>query len=263
MAGQTLVCWIQTTWFNRNLSKTCACQEKQEMTLDFTNDPALCDFTPIARTESLADKVQDALVELIIARVLKPGQHIVETDIAQQLGVSRQPVREALRSLHVHGWVDQRQGRGTFVHQPSEKEMSDILRVRVLLECEAARLAAESATVDPTGVRNLQRIIEDGRDAFEANDMRAALALDEKLHEQIAHLADNDYLSDTLEKLGRRARWYLQPLVEQRGIESWNEHSRIVDAIAASDGALAASLMQAHTDSSLKLAFAEKTPATA
>jgi DNA-binding GntR family transcriptional regulator len=216
-------------------------------------DP-FCELKPIERTESLATKVQDSLVELIIQRALVPGQHIVETEVANQLGVSRQPVREALRALSAHGWVDQFQGRGTFVHKPGEKEISDTLQFRVLLESEAARLAAHIATARDHAL--LTSVAEDGLNAVKKGDMPAAVRLDSAFHTKVAEMSGNTYLKDSLDRLSRRARWYLQPLVERRGKRSFEEHVEIAELIAQRDGEAAAVQMRAHTAESIDLAFA-------
>src|SRR5215469_1119399 len=101
---------------------------------------------PLARPVPLRQSVYEALVDLIVTAELKPGQHLVETDLARQLGVSRQPVREALHRLEAEGWVDLRPAQGAFVHVPTDQEVDELLDVRALLEAETARLAAGNAT---------------------------------------------------------------------------------------------------------------------
>ena len=78
---------------------------------------------PVERPVPLRQSVYEALVELVIAGRLTPGQHLVETELARQLGVSRQPVREALHRLEAEGWVDLRPNQGAFVHVPTDKEV--------------------------------------------------------------------------------------------------------------------------------------------
>jgi DNA-binding GntR family transcriptional regulator len=90
--------------------------------------------------------VYDVLVEMIVTRELRPGEHLVEHDLAAQLGVSRQPVREALQRFQSEGWVDLRPAVGAFVHIPTDAEADQLLAVRALLEAESARLAANRAT---------------------------------------------------------------------------------------------------------------------
>src|SRR6516225_3348810 len=97
---------------------------------------------PVERPVPLRQSVYEALVELVIAGRLTAGQHLVETELARQLGVSRQPVREALHRLEAEGWVDLRPNQGAFVHVPTDKEVDQLLDVRELLEVETARLVA-------------------------------------------------------------------------------------------------------------------------
>src|SRR6201989_3643555 len=101
---------------------------------------------PVERPAPLREAVYDALGEMIITAELQPGQHLVENDLAAQLGVSRQPVREALQRMQTEGWVDLRPALGAFVHIPTEDEADQLLAARTLLETESARLAAEHAT---------------------------------------------------------------------------------------------------------------------
>ena len=98
---------------------------------------------------------------------LPPGQHLVESELAGHLGVSRQPVREALQRLNTEGWVDLRPAQGAFVHEPTEEEADQLLTVRTLLEAEAARLAAANANA--AGIQALEDLCAEGENAVAAN----------------------------------------------------------------------------------------------
>src|SRR5882757_4361420 len=123
---------------------------------------------PVARPAPLREAVYDALVEMIITAELQPGQHLVENDLAAQLGVSRQPVREALQRMQTEGWVDLRPALGAFVHVPTDAEADQLLAVRTLLEAESARLAAQNAT--PEQVDQLWGVQHSGEEALAADD---------------------------------------------------------------------------------------------
>ena len=84
---------------------------------------------PLQRPVPLRQSVYDALIDLIVNGDLPPGQHMVETDLARQLGVSRQPIREALHRMEAEGWVDLRPSQGAFVHVPTEQEVDELLGV--------------------------------------------------------------------------------------------------------------------------------------
>ena len=113
---------------------------------------------PLQRPVPLRQSVYDALIDLIVGGELPPGQHMVETDLARQLGVSRQPIREALHRMEAEGWVDLRPSQGAFVHVPTDSEVDELLDVRALLEAETARLAAASSS--PVRSAQLARLRE-------------------------------------------------------------------------------------------------------
>ncbi|MFF1274750.1 GntR family transcriptional regulator [Streptomyces marokkonensis] len=200
----------------------------------------------LARPGPLRDRVHEALLELITTRALPPGRHLVESELAGHLGVSRQPVREALQRLHTDGWVDLRPAQGAFVHEPTEQEADQLLTVRTLLEAEAARLAASHA--DSAGIKALEQILAEGLDAVDAGDVDAAGVLNAQFHAKIMELAGNAVLAGLAAQVDRRVRWYRPPVAGQRGGQSWVEHRELVAAITARDEQLATRLMREHTE---------------
>ena len=129
---------------------------------------------PLQRPVPLRQSVYDALISLIVGGELPSGQHMVETDLARQLGVSRQPVREALHRMEAEGWVDLRPSQGAFVHVPTDTEVDELLDVRALLEAETARLAAAAAP----GPGRLARLREAGLTEDELARLRSPIGLD-------------------------------------------------------------------------------------
>src|SRR5690349_288992 len=191
----------------------------------------------LERPGPLRERVYEALLELITTRALQPGQHLVESELAGHLGVSRQPVREALQRLNTEGWVDLRPAQGAFVHEPTEDEADQLLTVRTLLEAEAARLAAAHA--DRAGVEALEEILEQGLLAVAGDDVDAAVALNARFHTKVIELAGNAVLAELAAQVDRRVRWYYTPVARQRGQQSWIEHRDLIAAIAARDEQLA------------------------
>ena len=143
---------------------------------------------PLQRPVPLRQSVYDALIDLIVGGELPPGQHMVETDLARQLGVSRQPIREALHRMEAEGWVDLRPSQGAFVHVPTDSEVDELLDVRALLEAETARLAAASGAnpARPAQLARLREICRQGQAAAEADDFAAAVAANNAFHAEIA-----------------------------------------------------------------------------
>ncbi|WP_084962559.1 GntR family transcriptional regulator [Thermoactinospora rubra] len=200
----------------------------------------------IPRPATLRESVIEAIQELIVSRQLKPGQHLVESELAELLGVSRQPVREALQQLSTEGWVDLHPGQGAFVHVPTLEEADQLLAVRALLETESARLAAQNA--DAEGVKRLRELCARGIAAVEADDVEAAVATNSELHALVTALSGNKVLAELAAQVARRVRWYHTPVARQRGMTSWQEHAALIDAIEAGDAARAAQIMREHTE---------------
>ena len=203
-------------------------------------------ISPLTRPAPLRESVHEAITQMIIAGSLRPGQHLVEVELARMLGVSRQPVREALQRLHNEGWVDLRPGFGAMVHVPGEQEVDQLLAVRASLESEAARLAAGRATKEQAA--ELNRLCQLGTDAAKAGDIDAAVLTNSDLHALITQMSGNKFLIDFSAQVDRRVRWYYRPIAPVRGMASWREHAKIIKAIKQSDGVLAAQIMREHTE---------------
>jgi DNA-binding GntR family transcriptional regulator len=206
----------------------------------------LPEIQPVARPVPLRQSVYESMVDLVVAGTLAPGQHLVETELARMLGVSRQPVREALHRLQAEGWVDLRPNQGAFVHVPTEHEVDQLLDVRELLEAETARLAALAAT--PDGVARLRAIRHDGEAAAQSGEVDSAVAANNLFHATVAAMAGNQVLADLVEIVGRRVRWYYRLVAPARGQQSWTEHQALIDAIEAGDGEQAAKVARKHTE---------------
>ena len=200
----------------------------------------------IDRPVPLRQRTYEAILEMIVDGTLEAGQHLVEGELATMLGVSRQPVREALQSLAKDGWVDLRPALGAFVHQPSLEEAAELLVVRRLLESESARLAAEHATPADVGV--LQELCRVGFAAAEAESVFELVEANAALHRTIAECSRNRVLVEMVSQIDRRVRWLHGQVATSRGVKAWQEHASVVDAIAHGDATLAAELMRAHID---------------
>jgi len=204
----------------------------------------------LERPGPLRDRVYEALLELITTRALQPGRHLVESELAGHLGVSRQPVREALQRLSTEGWVDLRPAQGAFVHEPTEEEADQLLTVRSLLEAEAARLAAAHA--GSAAVAALEELCAEGERAVAADDVDGAVAMNARLHAKIMELAGNKVLAELAAQVDRRVRWYYTPVARQRGRQSWVEHRELIAAIADRDEQRAIEAMRTHTEQTRK-----------
>ena len=223
---------------------------------------------PLQRPVPLRQSVYDALIDLIVGGDLPPGQHMVETDLARQLGVSRQPIREALHRMEAEGWVDLRPSQGAFVHVPTDSEVDELLDVRALLEAETARLAAASTGSGPQARPNrqaqltrLREICREGEAAADAGEFGTAVAANNAFHAEIAVLGGNATLAELADIVGRRVQWYYRMVAPARGHGSWSEHAEMIEAIEAGDPDRAQALARRHTERT-RLAYHQPRPAT-
>ncbi|MFB7289260.1 GntR family transcriptional regulator [Actinacidiphila glaucinigra] len=199
----------------------------------------------VTRPAPLRQAVYEALIELIINGTLRPGQHLVEAELADHLGVSRQPVREALQRLQTDGWVDLRPAQGAFVHSPTQEEATQLLSVRAVLETHSAHGAALHAT--DTDVARLWELQDAGITALAADDARGIVEANAALHGFITELSRNQVLAELILQVDRRVRWYYMPIARPRGRDAWNEHATIIEAIALGDAERSEELMRRHT----------------
>jgi DNA-binding GntR family transcriptional regulator len=200
----------------------------------------------VERPAPLRQAVFEALVEMIITRELEPGQHLVEKDLADALGVSRQPVREALQRMHAEGWVDLRPALGAFVHIPTESEADQLLAARSLLEAESAKLAAEHAT--PEQIEHLYELQRIGEEALAVDDEEVLVSANAALHTHIVTMSGNKVLADLRASVEHRVRWYYLPIAQVRSKAAWVEHAELIEAIAGREADRACTLMRLHTE---------------
>ncbi len=211
---------------------------------------------PLQRPVPLRQSVYDALIDLIIGGELPPGQHMVETDLARQLGVSRQPIREALHRMEAEGWVDLRPSQGAFVHVPTDSEVDELLDVRSLLEAETARLAAARTAAGPGGnagpaaarLARLRAICREGEVAADADDFGAAVAANSVFHAEVAAIGGNAVLAELANIVGRRVQWYYRIVAPARSHGAWAEHAEMIEAIESGAADRAEALARKHTE---------------
>lgn len=200
----------------------------------------------------LRQSVFELLRESIIQGDFRPGEHLIETDLAAQYGVSRGPIREALHMLSQDGWVDLRPRHGAFVHTADLAEIGDLFSARRLIEGETAYLAAARALESgPDALENLHGTLSVSRAQIENGtiDPQVVSGVNSRFHNYIAALSGNRIFVDSLARMSRLSRWYYASLVSGRAVDALHEHSMIADAIISGDGETARELMHQHIDS--------------
>jgi DNA-binding GntR family transcriptional regulator len=192
----------------------------------------------------LRDVVCDAIRDRIASGVHRPGERLVEDRLADDLGVSRNPVREALRALEVEGYVELIPRRGAIVADLSPEVVAEIFEVRGALEALGAGLAAQRAA--PTQVRRLERLLDTAAQALERGDLRRLPDLNTRFHQLILDMGGNSLLGETMAPLRGRTQWIFSRTVADRAAQSLAEHRELADAIADGDADRAATLAAAH-----------------
>lgn len=205
---------------------------------------------------ALYEEVAEALRQRIFARELKPGDWIDELKIAEEYGISRTPLREALKVLAAEGLVTMKVRRGAYVTEVSSKDLADVYHLLALLESDAASVTAARAT--DAQLAELQGLHDDleksGKKGIKDKDN--FFAINEQFHKLILGIADNrfrDQMVADLRKVMKLNR--AQSLTREGRIEhSLEEHRAIMTALAKRDGKAATKAMQAHILAGLEAA---------
>jgi DNA-binding GntR family transcriptional regulator len=192
----------------------------------------------------LRDKVAEQLRAAILSGHFAPGERLIEDRLAAEFAVSRNPVREALRTLASEGLVETTARRGAVVAALSAQEAAELLEVRATLEGANARLAAGRR--DPTILAALQGILDRGETAIAAARSADLPALNDAFHSELARAGHNRVLADLMKSLrDRTAVLFPGPGLAVARV-AWAEHAAILRAVIAGQGELAAHLAYRH-----------------
>ena len=197
----------------------------------------------VARTV-LREQIKDILLERILRGELEPGERLVETRLARELGTSQAPVREALRDLQLLRLVESEPFRGARVRAVDDEQLLPVFPVRMALEELAAREAARRADGD---VRRLEREVNAMREAAAREDWRTQISHDLAFHRTVIEMADNEPLLQSWLTLGIEVSTAFATywtFWDQTDLAEF--HVPIVDAIRAGDATRAAAEARKH-----------------
>jgi DNA-binding GntR family transcriptional regulator len=201
---------------------------------------------------ALYEEVAELLRQRIFARELEPGSWIDELKLAEEYGISRTPLREALKVLAAEGLVTMKVRRGAYVTEVSEKDLADVYHLLSLLESDAAGVVAERATdAELVELQALHTSLEAAvgeRDRF--------FALNEQFHMRVLELARNRWREQMVADLRKvmKLNRHNSLLKTGRIEESLAEHRAIVSALVQRNAALAVQRMREHFQSGLEAA---------
>ena len=193
---------------------------------------------------SLHGQVIAELRLAILTGRLKAGERLVEGKLADELGVSRNPVREAIRVLASEGLVDVAERRGASVAIMSDSEARETIEVRALLEGQNARLAARRH--DKELIKRIEAVLKKGTAAVAAGRFDQLFELNQQYHDALAAAGQNRVLGEMLQKLRNRTAMLFAPMSPSRQSRSWSEHADILRAIIDGDERAAAALGAEH-----------------
>jgi DNA-binding GntR family transcriptional regulator len=199
----------------------------------------------------LREVVAEEIRAMIVSGAIAPGERLVEDKLADELGVSRNPVREAIRLLEATGLVDVVPRKGAYACLVDGDDIRQIQELRAAINGWAAELAAVRRT--DADIHEMRHCIETGRAASSAGDAVRAAEQHRQFHLAMEGAAGNPFIGVVLNPLRHRTEMVFSILLDRRGALAWDEHREICDAIADGDAARSRQLVEHHILSALEL----------
>lgn len=203
-------------------------------------------LAPVESVPSLSGRVYQTLKQYILDQRLKPGSKLSVPRLAQQLAVSRTPVKEAIERLGQEGLVTTLPNRGAFVAIIRPEDVEEIYQMREMLEGLASRLAA--LKIDPGMMAELRRLLEQGEAAVRRGDITAHTSFDLEFHRLIRERAGNRRLIRALDNLQDQIRvvFRTSAIIPGRMAMAIEEHSRIIEALESGEADHAEEITRDH-----------------
>lgn len=198
--------------------------------------------------------IQEALRSRILSGEFSTGHRLIEGHLSAEMGVSRIPIREALRALAAEGLVTIEPRRGASVALLSDQLAREMVEVRATLEGLNAKLAAQRR--DDKMIAELKYVLELGNSAVNGGRVETFVELNSRFHELLAQVGANSVLSDVMRSLRARTGLLFAPANVKRARQNWDEHAQILQAVIAGNADLAALLATQHIYNSAQ-AYAE------
>lgn len=209
---------------------------------------------------SLDGVVRDEIRRRILTGVYAPGLRLVELSIAAELGVSRGPVRAAIRQMEAEGFVVISPRRGASVASTTVAEALECYEVRTVLEELSARLAAMRRS--EADIARMTDILREGRDCIQSSRWDELGRLNNDFHVALATASGNNQLVLLMKQYSQRIAWMFSRSAETRGERAWEEHAIIVDAVQRRDAEFASKHAKDHIEASRRQ-FVLATPISA
>jgi DNA-binding GntR family transcriptional regulator len=205
-------------------------------------------MTPLDPLPNLIDQVYQRILAGITDRTLPPGHRIRQNELAEMLGVSRQPVSHALHLLHRQGLVAESGRKGFEVTRLDPQRIRQLYEVRGAIDALAARLAAQRVGADATGRAQLETALHAGRAIDKRTPLSELIALDVDFHRAIYRLADNPAIEEMIDPQWPHMRRSMATVLAELDYRAsaWAEHETIAATVLAGDAKAAESAALAH-----------------
>lgn len=206
---------------------------------------------------SLRGKIYNTLRENILNNKYKPGESLIETKLADELHVSRTPIREAIRQLELEGLVESIPNRGVYVKGISKKDMKDIYSIRLVLEVLAAKWSIENITDD--GINELKDLYELMEFYTGKGDIDRIAKLNTEFHQVIFNASNSNILINLLNDFQLYVRWARHESLSMPGRmeKALEEHKKILEAFEKKDSDEVVKALSTHIKNSSKNLFNE------
>ncbi len=189
-------------------------------------------------------RIAENIREEILNGVLEPGQHLQEQHLAERYGVSRVPVRDALRRLEAERLIHVEANRGAFVSRVTAEEAAELLRVRLILEELLCHDAAKNRT--EAQLQELREIVVLGTSSVRGASPSQLVALNTRFHRLLGEASHNPTAAGLVEQLRKRSELEYAGRLPKRAESSWKEHQAVFDAVEAGDPEEAARCIREH-----------------
>lgn len=191
--------------------------------------------------------VSQRIRESIFSNELKPGDRIVETKIAKQLGVSQSPVREAIRELELMGLIENKPFQGCFVKKLSKKDIKDAYKLRAYLEMLAAFEAAENITDEQ--LKEMESLIKKMKTTAQTGKVKEFVELDISFHRMIINIADNSLLEKMWDMVNLAQWTFITAKISKRSLPDLaDRHEEIYKSLKKRDSEEASKCIKAHIE---------------
>jgi len=206
---------------------------------------------------NLSDKVYNILLDRIITRKIKPGEKLIEEELAENLGISRTPVREALNRLFKDDLIELIPRKGGYIKKLTVRDVEEVYEVREILENLSVRLAIP--LIREKDIKRIEQLVQKAEKLTGKDRMKAQVNIDAELHNLIINSCGNRRLQKMIKSLYNfiQAFRVLEAQHPQRSDKAFEEHKMILQALSRREAERAAELMNQHIRNTKKNILAD------